>query len=144
MTTKRFHVRTILTVTTGRLLTKSHEPRNNGIGDLYELLDWMTNDSAYTHQLGRFSAECKPWLLRWFPELAALGTDLALAEFDSAMPSERDQIDAYIDAWVTSFPGIKQEYDVEKITADDHDRKDPIADLVAMRGIDDGIIPVVI
>lgn len=69
MNEKTFTLRTILTVTTGRLLTEPKGDCNNGIGDLYEILNHMTGDSAFTHQLVRFSDECKPWLFRWFPEL---------------------------------------------------------------------------
>jgi len=60
---KTFDVRVILSATTGRLVTKSQGPDDNGIGDLYELLGWMTDDSPFTHQIPRFMQECKPWLL---------------------------------------------------------------------------------
>ena len=50
--TRQFPLRTILTVTTGRLLTKAKGPRDNGIGDLYEILGYMTGDNGVmTHQL---------------------------------------------------------------------------------------------
>lgn len=71
MKTKAFSVRTILSVTTGRLLTESAGPDDNGLGDMYRLLEWMTGESPFTHQLPRFGKECEPWLLGWFPELAA-------------------------------------------------------------------------
>lgn len=68
--TKRFSLRTVLTVTTGRLLTAPTEDGGNGIGDLYEILGWITMESSpNTHQLGRFADECKPYLFRFFPEL---------------------------------------------------------------------------
>lgn len=70
--TRKFPLNVVLTVTTGRLLTKSCGPDDNGIGDLYDLLGWMTDDSPYTHQLPRFCSECKPWLLAQFPRLAEL------------------------------------------------------------------------
>lgn len=150
MKTKKFALRDILTVTTGRLLTKSKGPRNNGIGDLYEILEWMTDDSASTHQLGRFSEECKPWLLRWFPELAAV--DDLLPELDAAMDANKlpyetnqyDEIDRQIiDPWldtVMAKAGCKAEYDVPRIPRDDHDRINPLDELVAMLGTDEGII----
>ena len=75
METKQFDLRVLLTVTTGRLLTKSLEPGDNGISALYDLLGWMTNDQPFTHKLPRFADECNPWLLRWFPELAQVETD---------------------------------------------------------------------
>ncbi len=71
---KEFPIRVLLTITTGRLLTASRASDDNGIGDLYALLGWMTNDSPFIHQLHRFADECKPWLLRWYPELSHIST----------------------------------------------------------------------
>lgn len=67
--TRAFPLRTILTVTTGLPLTKRRSPNDNGIGDLYEILDWMTGDEAFTHQLPRFADECKPEILKQHPVL---------------------------------------------------------------------------
>jgi hypothetical protein len=36
---------------------------------IYDILDFMTGDSLFTHQLPRVSDECKPYLLEQFPEL---------------------------------------------------------------------------
>jgi hypothetical protein len=147
--TKRFPVRALLSVTTGRLLTETDDQHDgNGIGWLYELLGWMTNDSPFTHQLPRFNDECKPWLLRWFPELET--ADAALPRFDGMLNVARSDnadaksIDDTIRRWVNSL-GLKAEYDVPRIPADDHEVKNPIDELVEMRGgRTDGIIPVVI
>lgn len=68
-TTKTFPLRVVLTVTTGRLLTEGKGPRDNGIGDLYEILNWITGDSLYTHQLPRAGKACRPWLLKCFPRV---------------------------------------------------------------------------
>ena len=133
--TKRFPLRVLLTVTTGRLLTKSKGPRDNGIGDLYEILGWMTNDSPFTHQLGRFGDECRPWLLRWFPELAAVDGTLPL--LDGMI--ERNGAEIGVDLWLKSLP-LKTEYDVPRIPKDDHESKHPYDELVAMRGTDENIV----
>lgn len=85
METKAFPLRTILTVTTGRLLTKRKDPNDNGIGDLYEFLEWMCGEPPFTHTLGRFSKECKPYLFRWFPELTEPETDVNLARLDALL-----------------------------------------------------------
>lgn len=136
--TKRFHVRDLLTVTTGRLLTKP-DVDGNGIENLYQLLGWMTNDEPFTHQLPRFAEECKPWLLRWFPELSqAKVEDLDLA---LSVPGV-SPLDA-IEKWLLDLQtvaGLKAMYDVPRIPADDHDRKNPLAELVEMRGSTEGII----
>lgn len=134
--TKRFSVRTILTCTTGRLLTETDaEHDGNGIGWLYELLGWMTNDSPFTHQLGRFSDECKPWLLRWFPELA---------KAEALLPALDDAIDKLggergCQFWIDSIT-LPKHYDVPRIPRDDHEHKNPYDELVAMRGTDEGIV----
>lgn len=138
--TKRFSLRTLLSVTTGRLLTKGEGPRDNGIGDIYKLLGWMTSDEPFTHQLGRFGEECKPWLLRWFPELSQAVND----DLDLAMSGPAGKV-AGVEQWLLdlqTIAGLRPEYDVPRIPADDHERKDPIDELVAMRGTDEGIIVV--
>ena len=141
--TKRFSLRVLLSCTTHRLLTKSQGADDNGIGDLYELLGWMTNDSPFTHQLPRFNEECKPWLLRWFPELAHAGTDSAMGRLDLLLQSGQPEV--AIEAWLehiqSSMPGVlKAEYDVPRIPTDDHERKNPYDELVQMRGTDEGIV----
>ena len=133
--TKKFPLRVLLTVTTGRLLTTSQGPRDNGIGDLYELLGWMTNDQPFTHQLPRFAEECKPWLLRWFPELAAASEQLdALAGCINAIGGE-----AGVEQWLGKL-AMPAEYDVPRIPRDDHHRKNPYDEMVEMRGTDEGIV----
>lgn len=85
MTTKTFELGTVLTVTTGRLITKADaEHPGNGIGHLYELLGHMTNEAPFTHSLGRFSDACKPVLLEMFPELAGVDLTMLKDTLDSA------------------------------------------------------------
>ena len=144
MTAKEFDLRTILTVTTGRLLTEREGPHDNGIGRIYELLGWMTNDSPFTHQLGRFSEECKPWLLRWFPELVPVNA--CLDKLDAWIKQSNDGPETGIFYWLAEikllFPTIRDKYDVPRIPQDDHERKNPYDELVAMRGSDEGVIVV--
>ncbi len=141
--TKTFPVGTILTVTTGRLLTKSKGPRDNGIGNLYELLAWMTNDSPFTHQLGRFAEECKPWIYRWFPEIVI--ADAALDKLDDWIAKSPTCPDQGIKAWIAELrmtePKLLLAYEVPKIPMDDHETKNAFDELVEMRGGSrDGIV----
>ena len=136
MKTKRFPCRDLLTVTTYRLLTKSRGPHDNGIGDLYEILEWMTDDTPFTHSLPRFGEECKSWILRWFPELGKV--DSYLDKLDE-MLSEAAKLDkaAVCERWleiVKTKCGLKDEYDVPKIPRDDHDFIDPAEELMGMNG----------
>lgn len=57
----------VLSVTTGTLLCD--------IGRVYAILNHMTGDSLFTHQLPRASRECAPYLLKQFPQLAKVNTE---------------------------------------------------------------------
>lgn len=141
---KAFPLRVLLTVVTDRLLTQGKGPRDNGIGDLYDILGWMTNDSPFTHQLGRFMEECKPWLLKWFSEITpALAS---LASLDKWLKADKTGTgEEGIKMWLTElkmmFPEIKDSYDVPRIPAENHASKNPLEELVEMRGgKTDGIV----
>jgi hypothetical protein len=60
---KAFPLGTVLSITTGCLLAP------NGIEGVYGILNWMTQDSLYTHQLPRVGKECMPWILKQHPKL---------------------------------------------------------------------------
>lgn len=142
METKTFPLRVVLTVVTGRFLTAGRGPDDNGIGDLYDLLGWMTADTPWTTQLGRFASECKPWLLRWFPELEpVLGSMNSLDDWIAHSPTAPDE---GVKIWLAEirlmFPQLKDEYAVPQIPPDDHDRKDPYDELVADQGTDEKVI----
>lgn len=147
MNKKTFPLRTVLTVTTGRLFTKGRRPHDNGISDLYEILGHMTNDSPMTHQLGQFGKECKSWLLRWFPELDSPELMAALEDLPERMKATvgTHAKDVLADATFSDCVAkglCREEYEIDQIPHDDHDSKDPIDELVAMRGDDYGIIVV--
>jgi hypothetical protein len=61
-----FHLGDILSVTTGRLLAP------DGIRGVYEIQNYMTGESLFTHQLGRAMEVCGPELLRQHPGLATV------------------------------------------------------------------------
>jgi len=63
---KRFHIGDVLSVTTGHLVSPSH------MKGIYDILNYMTGDSLFTHQLPRASDECKPNLLEQYPQLAKI------------------------------------------------------------------------
>ncbi len=145
MNTKTFPLRTILTVTTGRLLTAPKDG-GNGIGDLYEILGWLCDDSPYTHQLGRFAEEAKPHLLKWHPELAAASCESALASLNGwiAATKRSGAIDEALKMWFAELrmtvPDLKDEYDLPQIPKNAHTPKDPMAELIELRESKEGII----
>lgn len=70
MTAKPFHIGDVLSITTGRLVS----PRR--IDGVYSILNYMTGDNLFTHQLGRAATACRPFLLSDHPWLAEMGADL--------------------------------------------------------------------
>jgi hypothetical protein len=66
MTSKAFHIGDILTACTGVFCTP------NGMGGLYDILNWMTGRDLLTHQLPEAGRECRDDLRRQHPDLAGV------------------------------------------------------------------------
>lgn len=60
---KLFHISDVLTVTTGRLVSARH------MDGVYDILNFLTGDELYTHQLPRAMRECEAFLRIQFPDL---------------------------------------------------------------------------
>jgi hypothetical protein len=70
MTKKDFPTLAVLSITSGRLLTQPKDAsEGNGIDQIYEVLEWMSDDLPFTNQLWRFTEECKQWIYQWHPEI---------------------------------------------------------------------------
>lgn len=69
METRLFSLGQILSITTDIFCTPN-------FGDVYEILNYMTGDSAYTHQLKRFADECRPYLLEQHPFLSEITAEM--------------------------------------------------------------------
>ena len=130
----KFHISDILTITTGRLVSTRH------IDGVYSILNFMTGDNLYSHQLPRAMQECKPWLLRQIPELVPCGVPGSLKNLDGWMAKAPTCPSEGIKMWLTElklmFPKLRNEYEVQPIPRDDHERKDPFSELVEMVGAD--------
>lgn len=113
MDRRTFTLGQVLSVTTGMLCCE--------IGGVYEILNYMTRDSLFTHQLPRAMRECGPWLLRQHP---------ALAEVDASGVTPENWRD-----WLAAQEArFGEMLDVEPIPQDDHTRRDPVAELAEMVG----------
>ncbi|WP_280246192.1 hypothetical protein [Nocardia abscessus] len=64
--TRSFHIGDILSITTEVLVSPRH------IDGVYDILQWMTGEPVWTHQLPRVAEECAPSLRQQFPDLAAV------------------------------------------------------------------------
>lgn len=63
MNERKFHLGDVLSITHRRLVSPRH------LEGVYDVLNYMTGDNLYTHQLGRAAQRCKPVLLRQHPAL---------------------------------------------------------------------------
>ena len=110
--TKDFHIGDILSVTTGRLVSQNH------IGGVYEILNWMTGESLFTHQLPRVSREAEPVLLAMHPQLAE-----AQAEAEAVTPDNHAHFLAkMVERYGETLP-------VPKLNRDQHEAIDHMSEL---------------
>lgn len=113
-----FALAQILSITTGRLLCED-------IGAVYDILNYMTGDNLFTHQLPRASDEARPAILAQHPELA----DLELL---------RDAAGVTPDNW-REFLARQQrrfgsELFLEPLSQGEHIYVNPVDELVALAG----------
>lgn len=119
---KKFNLGAVLTVTTGRLLCP--------IDELYQILDHMTGDQLFTHQLPRAGEECKEPLLQQHPHLR----DVVVPPINS----EEDCLE-----WLTQQSRyFGAELEVAPLNPDDHTSIDPLTELAQMTS--KPIIPVIV
>jgi hypothetical protein len=126
--TRSFHIGDILTITTGLLVSPRH------MGGVYDLLNWMTGDDLFTHQLPRACDECAPTLRVQHPDLAAIETP--------TFP--QGGAETAVNAWLGEQVARFGEYrEVTPLATGEHTRIDPLAEL-AMNHPDVQVIPVVL
>jgi hypothetical protein len=117
MQTKRYHLGDILSITTGRLVSPRH------MDGVYDILNFMTGDDLYTHQLPRAADECRPYLAKQFPQLSKIDLSKVGEGFKQSWES-----------WLADQVKEHGEYhDVRTMPMDDHDQIDPITELKQMR-----------
>ena len=110
---RRFSLGSILSVTTGYLLTD--------IAEIYDLLSYMTGTSVYTHQIPRVSEECRPAIFFQHPQLIDLDASSITPE------NYRDCVASWADKYGAELP-------VAPFTG--YESRDPVEELVEMVGAD--------
>lgn len=107
---KAFPAWQVLSITTGRLL--------GDIGGVYEILNWMSGDELFTHQLPRVMKEAAPVIVALHPALSA-----ATAEAEQVTGENYKQ---WLATWVERYG---ETITVPKLTRDQHERIDPLSEL---------------
>ena len=139
MQTKQFHLGDVLSITTGRLVSPRH------IDGVYDILNFMTGDNLFTHQLPRASDECKPYLVEQFPQLTGAEMDSAIAELGDSLKTKTDKAgtEKIVADWLAKQVAKYGEmFAVKPIPTDAHEVKDPIAEAVEMMGGPEKVIVV--
>ena len=79
----KFHIGDVLSITTGKMVSPT------GMDGIYKILNFMTGEDLYTHQLPRAMRVCAPHLLQQHPQLAEVQTiDTEISESDcDVLPS---------------------------------------------------------
>lgn len=67
---KQFHLGDLISVATGRLFSPT------GMSGVYDILNYMTNDSVSTFQIPRFIDECSPYMYERHPFLREIDVPL--------------------------------------------------------------------
>ena len=112
---KKFSLGAVLSVGGDRLMCD--------IGDVYKILNYMTDDNLYTHQLPRAAKECRPYILKEHPFL------LEYIDMQDEINSEN-----YLIKLAEFEMNWGSEIEVEPIPKDDHSRKDALKELEEMVG----------
>jgi hypothetical protein len=133
---KKFHISDVLSVTTGRLVSSRH------MDGIYEILNFLTGDNLFTHQLPRAMRECEPWLKTQYPQLMADSPQMktALNMLDGTLavtPQNKNAVGKACQSWVDDVRqklNLPETLPVHEMGADMHTHIDPIEEAQAMMG----------
>jgi hypothetical protein len=114
---REFDLGDVLSVTTGVLLCPVTGSRRHPIDGVYDILNYMTGESLYTHQLPRVCKEAGPIILARHPQLAAV----EIPEFKSP-----DDVPAFV-ARLREQHGAM--FAIPQMNTDQHERIDPLSEL---------------
>ena len=123
--TKAFPTAVVLSTITGRLLCD--------IGGIYEVLNWMTGESVYTHQLPRIGREAEPVILAAHPHLREAAREASLVNTENWQE--------WRDRWIERYGA---EIAVPKMSAAEHKAIDPIIELRSMAPNAEAAVAVII
>ena len=112
--TRTFHLGDVLTITTGRLVSPRH------VDGIYDILNFMTGDNLFTHQLPRAMDECQGPLLAQHPDLA----EVEVPELDGEA-----EVIAWLAVQVERYGETRQ---VAPLGADEHTYIDPFTEIRKM------------
>lgn len=114
VTTKPMPLGDILSVTTGALVSRDH------MDGLYRILNHMTGEPVFTHQIPRVGRECTPRLLEQHPQLA----DITVPDWSGGV--DKDTVYAWLDEMEAIYG---TELPVTPLAPGDHTSIGPLTEL---------------
>lgn len=117
----------------GAILSVTGESMVCDIGDIYEILGWLTGEDLMTHQLPRAARESEDFLREQFPDLATVDTpDWSQVPGWATMTG--DDKEAHITVWLDGLAAkVGATRDVPRLQVEDHTQIDALAELRMMR-----------
>lgn len=134
METREFHLGDVLSITTGRLVSL------RGMEGIYDILNFMTGDNLFTHQLPRAMEECQPFLDGQYPEIAEKKMERDLVLLDAMLAKARAEGEsktkdkAAVAKWVKiQVAKHGKMLTVTPILSGAHKVKNPIQEMIEMK-----------
>lgn len=122
--TKSIPIGDILSILTDRLVSHDH------MGGVYNILDWMTGESLFTHQLTRAAEVCKPALTTIFPDLAKIEYPESLGQNEIAIFDWVDRMGEEHGEW----------FEVPRLSEGFWTHIDPLTELIDALGEDNVVL----
>ncbi len=111
---RNFDLGTVLTITSGRLFTN--------MDNVYDILNYLSNDEIYTHQIPRVMKVAQVHVLGRYPQLDGVGKDVIIN-------SEQD-----VKAFIDEQKGIYGDsFGLSPMTEEMYQHIDPIEEAIDMR-----------
>lgn len=134
---KKFHLGDVLSITHDRLISPTH------MDGIYSILNYMTGDDLFTHQLPRAAKICKPELLRQHPQLATPEVEFQVAKLGEMLESESGKSDPenLVAGWLFQMTlEYGEELEVEALRPADYEHVDAVREMVDMVGEENVIV----
>ena len=124
--TKTFRIGAILSITSEAMVCD--------IGDIYDILGWLTNEPGLmTHQLPRAARESEDFLREQFPDLAAVDMP-KWSEVPGWEAMDNEAKKAVITEWLDDLAAhLGATREVPRLPAEDHTSIDPLAEIKMIR-----------
>lgn len=111
---RTFDLGTVLTVTSGRLFTS--------MDNVYDILNYLSNDEIYTHQIPRVMTVAKSYVLERYPQLDGVGKDVVI--------NNKQDVETFIDEQKSIYG---DSFGLSPMTDEIYQHIDPIDEIVDMR-----------